>query len=91
MREKPKEEEKKAKGCDAEVIVLILASISLGIYVGCETGFGSFILVYSKWNNDYTEANGQYLSSLFWVFITTGRLMAIYLATVMKETTMLTI
>ena len=45
-------------GCTKEILVIIMASALLGIYVGAETGFGTYVVVYSKWNNDFTEANG---------------------------------
>ena len=30
--------------------VVGLTNLFLGVYVGAETGFGSFVLVYAKWN-----------------------------------------
>lgn len=59
---------------------MCLACITLALYVGAETGYGSYILVYSNYQFYMSEADGQYLTSLFWAFITIGRLIAIPLA-----------
>jgi len=55
---KPTKEKSSIKRCSNEMLVIVMASASLGIYVGAETGFGAFILVYSKWNNNFSEASG---------------------------------
>ena len=66
-----------------------LTNLFLGVYVGGETGYGNFVLVYAKWNLAMPEAHGQYLSSLFWCFISIGRLIAIPLAKIMTNKNML--
>ena len=36
-------------GFNYDVGVVFMASMTLGVYVGGELGFGSYVLVYAKW------------------------------------------
>eukprot|EP01065_Artemidia_motanka_P039078 TRINITY_DN47915_c0_g1_i1.p1 TRINITY_DN47915_c0_g1~~TRINITY_DN47915_c0_g1_i1.p1 ORF type:complete len:415 (+),score=142.39 TRINITY_DN47915_c0_g1_i1:90-1247(+) len=60
--------------------VVTTAAALLGLYVGSETGFGGFVLLYSHLEQHQQEATGQYLSALFWACIAVGRLAAVPLA-----------
>lgn len=58
----------------------------MGVYVGAETGFGGFILLFSQQQYGMTEAQGQYLNAVFFAALTLGRGMGIPLSKWMKVT-----
>lgn len=68
---------------------MALSALVLALASGDEVGYGSFLLVYSDFNLGFTEASGQYLSSVYWGFFTLGRLIAIPLAAFMSNQSML--
>ena len=67
------------------IITVALSALVLALASGDEVGYGSFLLVYSDFNLGFTEASGQYLSSIYWGFFTLGRLIAIPLAAFMSN------
>ena len=70
-------------------MVVGFAAIVLALASGDEVSYGSFLLVYAKYNLKMTEANGQYVTSVYWGSFTLGRLIAIPLATLMSNQSML--
>jgi len=71
------------------IITVALSALVLALASGDEVGYGSFLLVYSQFNLKFSESSGQYLTSLYWTFFTIGRLIAIPLATIMSNQSML--
>ena len=58
MRKKATSEENGRSHYWWTLVVVGLTNLFLGVYVGAETGFGSFVLVYAKWNLGMPEAHG---------------------------------
>ena len=56
----------------------------LGVYVGAETGFGSFVTAYAVIAVGSSEAKGQLLAGAYWGAITVGRFAAIWLAALLS-------
>jgi hypothetical protein len=61
-------------------LLVALVGAFLGIYVGCETGFGAFITSYMVVALRRPEAEGQLLTGAYWGAITVGRFAAIFIA-----------
>ena len=60
---------------------ILVAAALLGLYVGAETGFGGFLLLYAtRGPTKMTEAGGQYLTAVYWGFLMVGRVAAIPLS-----------
>eukprot|EP01062_Namystynia_karyoxenos_P021875 TRINITY_DN18349_c0_g1_i1.p2 TRINITY_DN18349_c0_g1~~TRINITY_DN18349_c0_g1_i1.p2 ORF type:complete len:224 (+),score=63.12 TRINITY_DN18349_c0_g1_i1:696-1367(+) len=57
--------------------VVFTAAAMLGIYVGAETGFGGFVLLYSHSEQHQQEVRGQELTAVYWACIALGRLAAV--------------
>jgi fucose permease len=65
-------------------IILITATL-LGVYVGAETGFGGFLVLYAtRGPAKLSEASGQYVTAVYWGFLAVGRLAAIPLSLAVK-------
>jgi FHS family Na+ dependent glucose MFS transporter 1 len=60
--------------------LVILIALFLGLYVGGEVAFGSWIFNYTVKMNLGDETVGAYLTSLFWGSFTAGRLLGIPVA-----------
>ena len=61
---------------DAALLVAIIALI-LGRYVGAEVSFGAYVLLYANQRLAVAEADGQYMTALFWGSLALGRLAAV--------------
>ena len=61
-------------------IVVVLVGVLLGIYVGCETGFGAFITSYMVVGLGRPESEAQFLAGAYWAAITVGRFASIFVA-----------
>ena len=61
-------------------LLTALVGAFLGIYVGCETGFGAFITSYVVVQLRQPEAQGQLLAGAYWAAITVGRFASIFVA-----------
>lgn len=57
--------------------VVALTALLLGIYVGCETGFGGFVTAYDVIALGMTEREGQLMAGAYWAAIMVGRIAAI--------------
>ena len=44
--------------CGLPIAVISISSLVLALASGAEVSYGSFVLVYSKWNLNFSEANG---------------------------------
>jgi len=72
--------------CSRHTRIILTTGALLGIYVGAETGFGGFVLLYSQKNYGMSEADGQYLNAVFFGFLTIGRVIGIPLSKTMLVT-----
>ena len=72
--------------CNYHTRIILTTAAVLGVYVGAETGFGGFILLFSQQQYGMTEAQGQYLNAVFFAALTLGRGMGIPLSKWMKVT-----
>ena len=77
--------------CTRHNRIILTTAACLGVYVGAETGFGGFVLLYSKKMYGMTEAEGQYLNALFFGFLTIGRILGIPLSKILHITKQLII
>lgn len=59
---------------------VLLMAVLLALYVGAEISFGGWIFSYALAMGVATETTAAYMTSLFWGAFTTGRLLAIPLA-----------
>lgn len=67
----------------------ILIAAFLFMYVGAEVNINGWLFTYSRQMNLASEVSAAYLTSIFWVFITLGRLAAIPLYSFVRSTTIL--
>lgn len=65
-------------------LVVALTAGLLGIYVGCEAGFGGFVTAYSVIALDMSEKSGQLVAGAFWAAIMVGRIAAIPISLFLK-------
>jgi FHS family Na+ dependent glucose MFS transporter 1 len=72
--------------CSSHTTIIVTTGCLLGLYVGCETSFGGFILLYSQNQYGMTEADGQFLNSIFWGALLIGRFVGILLANIVSVT-----
>jgi fucose permease len=61
-------------------IVVVLVGTLLGIYVGCETGFGAFITSYMVVGLGRPEGESQLMTGAYWAAIMVGRFASIFVA-----------
>lgn len=59
---------------------VLLIAVFVGLYVGAEIGFGSWVFSYAVQLNLVGETAAAYLTSAFWGALTLGRLLAVPLA-----------
>jgi len=59
--------------CSIRRGIILTTGALLGLYVGAETGFGGFVLLFSQNQFGSTEAAGQYMNAVFWGCIAIGR------------------
>jgi MFS transporter, FHS family, Na+ dependent glucose transporter 1 len=71
--------------------LVTLIALFLGLYVGAEVAFGSWIFNYTVKMNLGDETVGAYLTSLFWGSFTAGRLLGIPVATRFKPNAILSV
>ena len=64
-------------------IVIVTATL-LGIYVGVETGYGSYVTAFSVLHVGSTEADGQLLAGVYWAAIMVGRFASIWIASMIS-------
>lgn len=72
--------------------VAALTASLLGLYVGAETGFGGFLVLFATrgaWK--MTEAEGQFLTAVYWGCLAVGRILAIPISLVVTSTTQLVV
>ena len=70
--------------------IIALTSLLIGMYVGGETGYGGFLILFATsgpWQ--LTEAEGQYLTAVYWGSLAIGRVIAIPLSLKFKPSTQL--
>ena len=74
-----------------EYLVMLLFSIFLGIYVGSEVGYGSYIDTFCTEYNSITcsSSTGRYMTSMFWGSLSFGRLCSVLLIKHITPSTML--
>jgi fucose permease len=72
-------------------LLIVLVAAFLFMYVGTEVSFKGWIFTYSRQMNLTTVISGAYLTSVFWIFITLGRLVAIPLYSYVRSTTILVV
>jgi len=70
-------------------LLIVLVAAFFFMYVGAEISINGWIFTYSRQMNLTTEISGAYLTSVFWMFITLGRLVAIPLYSYVRSTTIL--
>jgi fucose permease len=68
--------------------LLALAAMFFVLYVGLEVGFGGWIHTYGE-EIDFSDAGATWLTALFWISFTTGRLLAAWLAHKLVPSTLL--
>jgi fucose permease len=68
--------------------LLALAAMFFVLYVGLEVGFGGWIHTYGE-EIDFSDAGATWLTALFWIAFTTGRLLAAWLAHKVVPSTLL--
>jgi FHS family Na+ dependent glucose MFS transporter 1 len=52
----------------------------LGVYVGSEVAFGGYVLTYSHLRLGFEEAQGQFVTAVYWGALAGGRFFAIFLS-----------
>jgi FHS family Na+ dependent glucose MFS transporter 1 len=72
-------------------LLIVLVAAFFFMYVGAEISINGWLFTYSRQMNLTTEISGAYLTSVFWVFITLGRLVAIPLYSYVRSTTILVV
>ena len=77
--------------CSYHLRIILTTGALLGIYVGAETGFGGFVLLYAQNQHGMTEAEGQYVNALFFGCLTLGRIVGIPLSRYLTVTPQLTL
>lgn len=77
--------------CTRRVGLILTTGALLGLYVGAETGFGGFVLLYAQDQYNCTESDGQYLNAIFWGALAFGRALAIPLSLYISVTRQLII
>jgi fucose permease len=70
-------------------LLIVLVAAFLFMCVGAEVSINGWIFTYSRQMNLTTVISGAYLTSVFWIFITLGRLVAIPLYSYVRSTTIL--
>jgi FHS family Na+ dependent glucose MFS transporter 1 len=61
-------------------IVSGVVALLLGIYVGCETGYGAFVTSYMVVELQQSEGSAQLLAGAYWAAICLGRFLSIFVA-----------
>jgi fucose permease len=79
---------KRDEQTDATPRLLALAAMFFVLYVGLEVGFGGWIHTYGE-EIDFSDAGAAWLTALFWISFTTGRLLAAWLAHRLVPSTLL--
>eukprot|EP01095_Lingulamoeba_sp_RSL-Kostka_P014839 TRINITY_DN6628_c0_g1_i1.p1 TRINITY_DN6628_c0_g1~~TRINITY_DN6628_c0_g1_i1.p1 ORF type:complete len:429 (-),score=69.11 TRINITY_DN6628_c0_g1_i1:93-1208(-) len=69
--------------------MIIVCSIILFFYVGAEVNYGAYIYYYAKDNGWADSQEADMLTSLFWMFLTLGRLIAAGISSKVSVTIML--
>eukprot|EP01031_Cornospumella_fuschlensis_P029922 gene29922-36136_t len=74
----------------APYFLRFIVSMFFFLYVGVETGFAGWVPTYVLLE-DVTDSNSKaaYLSSIFWAFLTLGRVLAVFTALLISATTMI--
>jgi fucose permease len=80
---------KRGEQTDVTVRVLALSAMFFVLYVGVEVGFAGWIHTYGE-EIDFSAAGATWLTALFWIAFTTGRLLAAWLAHMVEPKTLLT-
>lgn len=70
-------------------IVGVVATL-LGVYVGIETGYGSYLTAFSVLYVGSTEGTGQLLAGVYWGAIMVGRFASVFVASVLTPEKFLT-
>jgi len=70
--------------------IIALTALLIGMYVGADTGYGGFLILFAT-NGTWqmTEAEGQYLTAVYWGSLAVGRVIAIPLSLKFKPSTQL--
>jgi fucose permease len=72
-------------------LLIVLVAAFFFMYVGAEISINGWLFTYSRQMDLTTEISGAYLTSVFWIFITLGRLVAIPLYSYVRSTTILVV
>jgi FHS family Na+ dependent glucose MFS transporter 1 len=73
----------------SNVSLLLVVATMLGVYVGSEVAFGGYVLTYSHLRLEFDEAQGQFLTAVYWGALAGGRFFAIFLSMRMTPRTVL--
>ena len=73
----------------SNVSLLLVVASMLGVYVGSEVAFGGYVLTYSHLRLEFDEAQGQFLTAVYWGALAAGRFFAIFLSMRMTPKTVL--
>jgi fucose permease len=70
---------------------LVVANVAclMGAYVGAECGYGFYLTAFSVLSLGMTEAEGQFMTAVYWGAIMVGRLLAVPLSTRLSSERML--
>lgn len=82
------DDSEKKQGINVKLVVVMV--ILLFLYVSVETGFSGWIFTYATELHITSETTGSYLTSIFWGFLTLGRLLSITLAKKIQPSKLLT-
>ena len=80
-----------SRWCSYHFKIIFTTGALLGIYVGAETGFGGFVILFGCNHYGLSEADGQYINALFFGCLTLGRLVGIPLSRCISVTKQLSI
>lgn len=61
-------------------VVSGVVALLLGVYVGCETGYGAFVTSYMVVELQQSEGSAQLLAGAYWAAICLGRFLSIFVA-----------
>lgn len=72
------------------LVIKVLVTLFFFIYVGTETGYGGWLSTYLLDNHvTDSESRAAYIVAYFWGFLAFGRVLAIFLAIILSNTTMI--
>ena len=61
----------------------------LGLYVGCEAGYGGFVTTFARYKLGWSATRAQSLAAVFWASVAIGRLASVWVARYLSSEVMI--